>query len=83
MKRLFFKSKLDISELMTCFLYSMQYLKDSIGDILSFFKSSSEISQTFALETAAAVQVLTLQCALLICLRLMTEGFLSSLSHCR
>ncbi|XP_062205491.1 uncharacterized protein LOC133907454 isoform X2 [Phragmites australis] len=33
------------------------YLKDSIDQIVSFFKSSPTISQTLALETAAAVQM--------------------------
>lgn len=35
-----------------------QYLKDSIDQIVGFFKSSTAISQTIALETAAAMQVL-------------------------
>ncbi|KAG9452487.1 hypothetical protein H6P81_005391 [Aristolochia fimbriata] len=34
----------------------MTYLSDSISQIASFFKSSTAISQTIALETAAAVQ---------------------------
>ncbi|WOL09557.1 hypothetical protein Cni_G18310 [Canna indica] len=33
------------------------YIKDSIDQTVSFFKSSSSISQTLALETAAAVQM--------------------------
>ncbi|XP_077244890.1 pleckstrin homology (PH) domain-containing protein [Tasmannia lanceolata] len=35
----------------------MTYLKDSINLITSFFKSSTAVSQTIALETAAAVQM--------------------------
>lgn len=34
-----------------------QYIKESIDRIVAFFKSSASISQTLALETAAAVQV--------------------------
>lgn len=37
-----------------------QYLKESIDQIVAFFKSSSAISQNLALETAAALQVFTL-----------------------
>lgn len=35
----------------------LQYLKDSIDGIVNFFESSTAVSQTIALETAAAVQV--------------------------
>lgn len=35
-----------------------QYLKDSIDEIVKFFESNTVVSQTIALETAAAVQVL-------------------------
>lgn len=35
-----------------------QYLKDSIDEIVKFFESNTAVSQTIALETAAAVQVL-------------------------
>jgi len=35
-----------------------QYLKDSIDQIVKFFGSNAAVSQTIALETAAAVQVL-------------------------
>lgn len=35
-----------------------QYLKDSIDHIINFFKSNTAVSQTVAMETAAAVQVL-------------------------
>ncbi|XP_065619172.1 uncharacterized protein LOC112023786 [Quercus suber] len=35
----------------------MTYLKDSIDQIINFFKSSTAVSQTIALETAAAVQM--------------------------
>ncbi|XP_078437793.1 pleckstrin homology (PH) domain-containing protein isoform X2 [Wolffia australiana] len=35
----------------------MTYLKDTIDDIISFFKNSTGLSQTLALETAAAVQM--------------------------
>jgi hypothetical protein len=34
-----------------------QYLKDSIEQIINFFESNTAVSQTIALETAAAVQV--------------------------
>lgn len=44
-----------------------QYLKDSIDQIVAFFKSSPTISQTLAIETAAAVQVYsTFICKILI-----------------
>ncbi|TQD75366.1 hypothetical protein C1H46_039097 [Malus baccata] len=33
------------------------YLKDAIGQIIKFFRSSTAVSQTIALETAAAVQM--------------------------
>ncbi|URE38072.1 vacuolar protein [Musa troglodytarum] len=33
------------------------YIKESVGQVVAFFKSSSSISQTLALETAAAVQM--------------------------
>ncbi|KAH9720888.1 PH domain-containing protein [Citrus sinensis] len=36
----------------------MTYLKDSIDEIVKFFESNTAVSQTIALETAAAVQVL-------------------------
>lgn len=35
-----------------------QYMKDSIDQIVKFFESNTAVSQTIALETAAAVQVL-------------------------
>lgn len=35
-----------------------QYIKDSIDQIVKFFESNTAVSQTIALETAAAVQVL-------------------------
>lgn len=34
-----------------------QYLKDAIHEIIKFFESNHSVSQTIALETAAAVQV--------------------------
>jgi hypothetical protein len=34
-----------------------QYLKDSVEQIIKFFESNTAVSQTIALETAAAVQV--------------------------
>ena len=34
-----------------------QYLKNSIDQIIDFFGSNSAVSQTIAVETAAAVQV--------------------------
>lgn len=34
-----------------------QYLKDSVDQIVNFFESSAAVTQTVALETAAAVQV--------------------------
>jgi vacuolar protein sorting-associated protein 13A/C len=37
--------------------FFFQYLKDSIDGIINFFESSKAVSQTIALETAAAVQV--------------------------
>lgn len=39
-----------------------QYLKDSIDRIINFFQSNAAVSQTIALETAAAVQVSFYQC---------------------
>lgn len=39
-----------------------QYLKDSIDQIVKFFESNTAVSQTIALETAAAVQVLFYLC---------------------
>lgn len=35
-----------------------QYMKESIDQIVKFFKSDTAVSQTIVLETAAAVQVL-------------------------
>lgn len=43
-----------------CFLrlyVIFQYLKDSIDQIIDFFASNTTVSQTIALEAAAAVQV--------------------------
>lgn len=34
-----------------------QYMKDAIDQIIKFFQSSTAVSQTLALEAAAAVQV--------------------------
>lgn len=47
-------SNLKIMWLIGC---RLQYLKDSIDGIVNFFESSTAVSQTIALETAAAVQV--------------------------
>lgn len=38
----------------------VQYLKDSIDQIIDFFQSSATVSQTLVQETASAVQVCTL-----------------------
>ena len=46
----------------TDYKYFGQYLKDSIDQIIKFFKSSTAVSQTIALETAAAVQVWFYHC---------------------
>ena len=35
----------------------LQYIKDAIDQIMKFFQSSTAVSQTLALEAAAAVQV--------------------------
>ncbi|KAH7549714.1 hypothetical protein JRO89_XS13G0070800 [Xanthoceras sorbifolium] len=37
-----------------------EYLKDSIGEMINFFESNTAVSQTIALETAAAVQISSL-----------------------
>lgn len=39
----------------------LQYLKDSIDQIISFFKSNTTVTQNLALETAAAVQVFIIE----------------------
>ncbi|MQL82370.1 hypothetical protein Taro_014851 [Colocasia esculenta] len=52
-----FESELDWSFVAKASPCYMTYLKDSIDHIISFFRSSSAISQTLALETAAAVQM--------------------------
>lgn len=43
-----------------------QYLKDSIDEMINFFESNTAVSQTIALETAAAVQVYS-TCAFSLC----------------
>lgn len=56
--------------------FLVQYLKDSIDQIVGFFKSSTAISQTIALETAAAMQVLfPLEFGLNFCKIEVTFGF--------
>lgn len=49
---------LTISLLLSTYYKSfVQYLKDSLDQIIQFFESNTAVSQTVALETAAAVQV--------------------------
>ncbi|CAA6669756.1 unnamed protein product [Spirodela intermedia] len=52
-----FESELDWSFVAKASPCYMTYLKDSVDNIISFFKNSTAISQTLALETAAAVQM--------------------------
>ncbi|KAK9984845.1 hypothetical protein SO802_034370 [Lithocarpus litseifolius] len=52
-----FNSKVDWSMVAKASPCYMTYLKDSIDQIINFFKSSTAVSQTIALETAAAVQM--------------------------
>lgn len=50
-------SNIDLIYLSNYITYFDQYLKDSIDQIVNFFESNVAVSQTIALETAAAVQV--------------------------
>ncbi|KAF8380627.1 hypothetical protein HHK36_028116 [Tetracentron sinense] len=52
-----FDAKVDWSLVAKASPCYMTYLKDSIDQIAAFFKSSTVVSQTIALETAAAVQM--------------------------
>ncbi|KAJ4846821.1 hypothetical protein Tsubulata_004613 [Turnera subulata] len=52
-----FDAKVDWSMVAKASPCYMTYLKDSIGEIIKFFESNDAVSQTIALETAAAVQV--------------------------
>lgn len=52
-----FDAKVDWSLVAKASPCYMTYLKDSIDGIVNFFESSTAVSQTIALETAAAVQV--------------------------
>jgi vacuolar protein sorting-associated protein 13A/C len=58
-----FDAKVDWSLVAKASPCYMTYLKDSIDGIVNFFESSTAVSQTIALETAAAVQVCPL-CAM-------------------
>lgn len=49
--------RLSLRLVLVYWLCFFQYLKDSIDGIINFFESSNAVSQTIALETAAAVQV--------------------------
>ncbi|KAJ7011238.1 hypothetical protein NC653_001613 [Populus alba x Populus x berolinensis] len=52
-----FDAKVDWSMTVKAAPCYMTYLKDSIDGIINFFESSNAVSQTIALETAAAVQM--------------------------
>lgn len=52
-----FDAKVDWSMAVKAAPCYMTYLKDSIDGIINFFESSKAVSQTIALETAAAVQM--------------------------
>ncbi|KAE8055526.1 hypothetical protein FH972_012359 [Carpinus fangiana] len=52
-----FNSKVDWSMVAKASPCYMTYLKDSIEQIINFFESNTAVSQTIALETAAAVQM--------------------------
>ncbi|KAI3918587.1 hypothetical protein MKX01_041907, partial [Papaver californicum] len=52
-----FDAELDWSLVVKASPCYMTYLKDSIDQIINFFDSSSAVSQTIAMETAAAVQM--------------------------
>uniref|UniRef100_A0A0D9XMK5 PH domain-containing protein n=1 Tax=Leersia perrieri TaxID=77586 RepID=A0A0D9XMK5_9ORYZ len=52
-----FDLKLGSYKLLSPYGLLAEYLKDSIDQIVAFFKSSPTISQTLAIETAAAVQM--------------------------
>ncbi|EEF45057.1 vacuolar protein sorting-associated protein, putative [Ricinus communis] len=52
-----FDAKVDWSMVVKASPCYMTYLKDSIDEIIKFFESNHAVSQTIALETAAAVQM--------------------------